>query len=381
MWLRFAARSLARNPRRSVLTIGGLAIFLSLLCILFAVVGALDRMFADAGREPLLVTLHRSGWMHDLHETSRPKIEAIAGVVEVHEVVYFGGAYGDTQSASNTFVAAAIGDYDQRKFWHGEAEISAEDQDAFNAARDAALVGPETMKRFGWKKGQRVTLRGTARPVELTFTIVGTFAINTDRASFIFHRAYLEDAATERGAVTFYWVKVGSSADLPRVARQIDGMFAESDTPTRTIPFRQFMETALALVGNVRAIVGGVATLALIGMLLLMTNSIAMSVRERAGEIAVMRALGFGRRHAVGLVLLECVLTGIAGALIGCGLAWLALGGGFSMGFALVSGFRVEPSAVAWCVVLAALLSGIAGLAPAMRIARIPIIEGLRRFD
>ena len=92
-----------------------------------------------------------------------------------------------------------------------------------------------------------------------------------------------------------------SGENVPRVAAAIDKMFENSDAPTKTLTEKQFQLQFMEMMGNVKFLINGISLIILFAVTLIVANTVAMSARERVTEIAVMRTLGFGRGHILGL--------------------------------------------------------------------------------
>jgi putative ABC transport system permease protein len=118
---------------------------------------------------------------------------------------------------------------------------------------------------------------------------------------------------------------------------------------------------------------------------LLVTTLVTVSVNERAGEIAVMRAIGVSRSHVVQQVVIEGVAISLAGAIIGLGLGLLTaryLNSILSAfpGLPMAIDFFLFQPRAAWSALGLLVASGmLAGVYPAWRAASLPIAESLRR--
>src|SRR5262249_9657056 len=159
--------------------------------------------------------------------------------------------------------------------------------------RTACLVGTSTMKRFNLHIGQQIMLKGSVYPFNVTLKIVGTLGDKAPPNFLIFRSDYLEEAAGRPGFVSNYWVRVDRSENVPQVIANLDEQFANSAYETHT-------ESESAFIGgfmeNFRTFFRMAEILGFIVVLtigLVAANTAAMSIRERRGEIAVMRSIGF----------------------------------------------------------------------------------------
>jgi len=341
-------RNLRRNPRRTFLTALSLAVSLFLFVTLAAILVALDHAVESAGRRAIVVTTHRGGFSHDLPESHGARIRALPGVRNVVAMLYYGGVVAASGGAQDSFPSMACDTVPAlRTMWGSDLEVSDADWDAWFADRTAVLVGPQLVRRFGWRRGQRITLRGTIRQVDLTFTVAGTTALNTDQGNFLLHREYLEEALGRPGLATFFWVEATSPEVMPALMARIDRDFEGSPDPTKTVTQKQILLSFIGMLGDVRGIVGGIALLVMVAVLFITVNSVALSARERTTEVAILKAIGFTGGDVLGSMVFEGLVVALAGGAAGVLAAWVvfrtwALG----LGFGPLSGFQVSPTAL-----------------------------------
>jgi putative ABC transport system permease protein len=196
--------------------------------------------------------------------------------------------------------------------------------------------------------------------------------------TFLFRRDYLEDALRAHGQPVgdawFLMARVAEPGQVATVIKEIDDHFHNSDFETRTITESEMIASGLSAVGDVRGIVYSMCAVVILTMLLIAANSMAMTVRERLGEVAVIRALGFERRQVAAILFGECALIGALGGLLGAGIALALFGSGVTLGAVLGgTGYLWVSSTVAiegFCVaVMLCLLSGLLPIITAVRTA------------
>jgi putative ABC transport system permease protein len=113
-------------------------------------------------------------------------------------------------------------------------------------------------------------------------------------------------------------------------------------------------------------------------------NTMYSTVAARTREIATLRALGYGAVPIVGSVLVEALLLGLAGGLVGSVAAYLGFNGmqTSTMNWASFSqitfAFSVTPRLLAMGLGYSLLLALVGAMLPAWRAARLPIVSGLR---
>jgi putative ABC transport system permease protein len=257
--------------------------------------------------------------------------------------------------------------------------VSRQAQEAFVSDKRAAWAGSLLMRQNGWHVGQHVMLRGNdAGHMELTFLIAGEIPSKHYPNTFVFRRDYLEDALKAHGQpVGDPWllmVRVADAGRINSVIKEIDDHFHNSDYETRTVTESEAIAGGLSAVGDVRGIVYSLCAVVILTMLLIAANSMAMTVRERLGEVAVIRALGFERHQVASILFGECALIGVLGGLLGAGVALALFGSGVTLGAVLSgTGYLWVSPAVAiegFCVAVAlCVLSGLLPILAAIRIA------------
>ncbi|HEX8183217.1 MAG TPA: FtsX-like permease family protein, partial [Blastocatellia bacterium] len=196
----------------------------------------------------------------------------------------------------------------------------------------------------------------------------------------IFNHDYLEEALGRPGMTSAYWIKADSAGSVPTVIQMIDEMFNNTDAPTKTETERAFSMGVISMLGNLNVLITAITGTIIFAILLVTANTMAMSVRERAREIAVLKSLGFRRGKIMRLLISEGMLITICGGLIG---AILARYGFSSVNLALYTQGLVQNLEVGWPVIgfgilVSALLGLVSAGIPAYRAVRMIIADGLR---
>ncbi|MGH7899912.1 MAG: ABC transporter permease, partial [Candidatus Binatia bacterium] len=260
----------------------------------------------------------------------------------------------------------------------------------FRRHRNAALVGYQTMRQFGWKVGDQITLRSTAWPVDLEFRIVGEMPEATGNPVWLlFNRVYLEEAMRAKGlsadVTGVIWVRVENPAEVSAVMSRIDQLFRNSDSETASETEKSFYQSFMSSLSGLANIILGVGFLAAAAVVFIAANSASMTIRERAAEIAMLKAVGFRRRVILALLLAEtlalAVVGGLAGA-FGCyGLLKLLarLGAtGVTPALGPLSMFVMNVTILVEGILLSLVVGVLAGLIPAWGAARKPVATALR---
>ncbi|MGB8327839.1 MAG: ABC transporter permease [Steroidobacteraceae bacterium] len=219
-----------------------------------------------------------------------------------------------------------------------------------------------------------------------TWQIVGVFS---DAAS-VAESEIWADASVLQGAYNRgnSYQSIRARLTSPAAFRPFkDALTSDPRVNLRILTEREYYEF---LSGSLRMIVRSVGvTIALLmglGAVFGALNTMYSAVAARTREIATLRALGFSGFSVAASVLLESVLLGLAGALIGGTAAFLLFNGlqtstlNFTSFTQVTFAFRVTPALLGWSVVYAFALALAGGLLPGIRAARLPVTSGLREL-
>ena len=372
----FIWTNIARNPRRTILTIVSIGLSLFVLSTLMTVLTELNREPEGEDTHLRLVVRRATSLADRLPEAYAAKLARVPGVRLVHALTWFGGIYID----EGNFFANFACDPDTLFAMFPENRIPPEQLKAFQAERIAAIAGRKLVERFKWRLGDRLTLQGTIYPVDLEFVLRGIYT-GTDETAFFFHRAYLEEALGRPGKVGTFWLKAASAGDIPRIMDAVDTLFKNSDAETKTETERAFQLGFISMLGNVKTLIASISSVVVFTILLVTANTMAMSIRERAREIAILKTLGFGRRRLLGVLMGESAVIALTGGVLGCV--------GARLFFSVVDVWRytqglfpifiVEPSTILLGIGLSVLIGLASAALPAIRVSRLTIAEALRR--
>jgi putative ABC transport system permease protein len=311
---RFVFRNAFRNIPRALLTIMSVAFTAFLLLFLLTILRAFTNP-PETEASIRRLAVQRSVGLADVMPISHQRrIEALPHVELVTPFSWFGGMYREPK---NFFANFAI---EADKLWPMFPELRASDEARarFSAMKTAAIVGKKLADRFGWKVGDRVTLTGTIYPVDLDFEIAGIYESNLDENTFYFRYDYFDDSLGEDGgkAGTF-WVMADGVDSIPGLIESIDGLFRNSPAETRTMTEKAFALTFTEMIGNVKALIGSISSVVVLTMLIVTGSTMAMQIRERSRETAILKAMGFTRGRVIGMILGEAVAISAVGTLVG----------------------------------------------------------------
>ncbi len=371
-------RNVLRNRRRTLLTLASTAVSLALLALLVAMFQSFfygeDNSPAEARR---IITRHRVSLTQSLPAGHMQRIAAVPGVQEISAWTWFQGLWVKPE---NFFARFAV-DADKIFNIHPDWQLPPDQLAAFKRDRTGCAVGEKIAKQFDIKLGQRLTIQGDIYPVDLELTVDGIFKHPTNTECLVFHREYLtellpKDTST-RDSVGTYIMLADAPEHVPQISRAIDAMFENSPYPTRTESVKEFGRSFLAFLGNIKMFLLAICAAVTFTILLVSANTVAMSVRERTREVAILRTLGYTPGEILQLVLGEAVLISLIGGVIGLGLGLLlakgAQSGAANFGF---QGLRWEAAAIV--LAMAALIGLAAALVPAIIASRKNVVEAIR---
>jgi len=375
MW-RLVLKNLLRNKRRVLLTGSSVAVSLFLLSSLAIVYTALGKPLEGTETIPLMMVRRAIGIVFPLPASHGAKIKTVPGVVAVTPLAWFGGYWVDP---ANTFANFAVDPETIFNVLREGSTIPPDQLEGFKRERVAAVAGRRLVEKYHWKIGDRITLLGSFWGITPELVLRGVFSGGPDD-QFYFHYDYLNEALGRPNIVPIYWVRVDRPEDASRVAQAIDDMFRNTDAETRTESISAFLLNFISMLGNVRAIILLIGIAVAFAIFLIVANTMAMSIRERTAEAAVLRALGYQTSHILALFVGESLILTLGGALVGIGGAKflydaLALS---QIGQFVFADMRMRPETLVFCFVVALALGLLASGWPAYRTARGNIAETLR---
>ncbi len=370
--------NLFRRKTRTALALGSFFVALFLLGLLLAVRSGFNQGVEVAQADRLIVT-NKTSLIQPLPYATKDKVASTPGVAEFTWANWFGGVYQDPK---NFFAQFAI-DVDHWREVYSEFVVKDDEWAAFVADRQGAIAGKAIADRFGWKVGDRIPIQGAGYPGAWEFNLRGIYTgkrPNDDLTQFWFQWKYLSEQGPEyaRDLIGWYVIRLEKGANPADVARSIDAKFANSPFETRSQSESAFMQGFVTQFGNIEFLMLAIGGVVFFTLLLVTGNTMAMSVRERTGELAVLKTVGFGDGFVVVLVLVETLIVAALGG--GLGLLtvklWSLAGdptGGMLPGFYIPTRGLFVGFGIALGVGL------LAGMLPAWAAGRLKVVEALRR--
>ena len=380
----FVYANLLRNPLRSALTGCAVALAVLLVCLLLTMPAGLDALLTRVASDTRVGVINKSGLVFWMPYSLMRKIRALDDVADAVGMVWFGGAF--EEQGKVTFPSFAV-EVEHIPGTYPDYGVTPETLAAFARYRDGAIVGRQTMRKYRWKVGDRVTLRSNIWNVNLDLRIVGEIPRDGSPIVWI-NRDYLDEAIKAQGQdglgiVMIVWVRVASPDRVNSVMLRIDELTRNTDYETTSQTEKTFFSNFLGSLQGFLQILLMVTALVSLCIVFIAANTASMAVRERSGEIGVLRAIGFRRRTIFALLLGETVVLSWAAGSVGVGLAWVATKslaqiGGSIAALGPLGGFIVTPRVIIQGLLLSLAIGFFAGFAPAYGAARRPVADTLR---
>jgi len=302
-------------------------------------------------------------------------------VVAVAPITWFGGRYIDDRPEH--FFAQLATDPDEYLKVASDKIVPPDQLKAWQQDRAGALVDVTLANKYGWKIGDRITLQGTIFEVNPELTIRAIYHRDPPQNALYFNAKYLEEAVPWfKGQAGWYSTQIGSSGDVARVSGEIDDMFRNSPLQTKTESEKAFQLGFVASLGNVKAFILGICGAVVFTIMLVSANTMAMSVRSRTREVALLKTLGFTRRRVLSIFVSESVALSVAGGVLGILVAipviWWLTRSFIALGVPLAMKVNYQTAGLSLLVALT--LGLVSGYLPAFNASRMNIVDGLRHI-
>lgn len=376
-------RNVLRNKIRTFFTGSSIAMSLFLVVLLNSFLMIQDEITdATKGYNRVMVT-NIQGLTGNLPIAYVDRIRKIEGVKSAIPFSWFGGRYRDETipfaqfGTDADYVADVLEDF----------VLPPEQLEAWKEDKTGCVVGSTIARNKGWKIGDKIPLKGDIYPVDLELTVRGVYTgtNSTDKEQLWFHFAYMDEALKAKqqrtaGNAGIVMLRAKTGDIMPELMAQIDKQFASSDAPVRAMTEKEFQQSFMAMMGSVQFFINVISGIVMFSLLIVAGNTMAMALRERTREIAVLKAIGFTRGAILSMVLFEAMLIGLLGGVAGAmGAKLLFATVDFSKwltGF----GFLYVPWRTAlWGLLMASMIGLLSGIIPAWRAAQLSVVDGLRR--
>ena len=377
-------RNLLRRKIRTIFTLLTIFIAFVLFGVLMAIRAAFSMGVDMAGVDRLMI-LNKISIIMPLPASYAERVRTVPGVKDITHANWFGGYFRDPKTGA--FANMAV-DPESWLRMYPENVVPDDQKKAWLADRTGAIVGSDTLKRFGWKVGDTIPLQATIfRPFKPTWDlkIDGVYHNpnkGADNTNLFFHYDYLAEVLRDTqfsGDVGWYVIRVSDADQSAALAKKIDEMFANSPAETKTDTEKAFVQGFAKQVGDIGTIMIAIVVAVMFTILLVSANTMAQSIRERTSELAVLKTLGFGDTRVLSMVLVESCLIAVLGGGLGLLVSWelITIVGDPTGGF--LPAFYFPPKDLIFGTTLVLVLGLASGALPAWQAGRLRIIDALRR--
>ena len=376
-------KNLGRKKLRTLFTLLSVVIAF----ILFALLGGLNRAFT-AGVElagaDRLVTMHKVSFIQLMPISYVARVEGMDGVRAATHYTWFGGYFQDPKQQFGLFPT----NLEKLSDIYPEYEMPPDQREHLMETRTGLLVGRAMADLYGWEAGDQVPIFSSIYPKrdgsyawEFEIAAIFTGTGNTaDEMQAFMHYDYFNEAR-QFGQDMIGWIvtRIEDPELADTVSGAIDARFANSPTETKTSTEAGFAASFAAQFGNIGLIVQMILGCVFFTLLLISGNTMAQAVRERTGELAVLKTIGFSDARVTGMVLAESLLVAVVGGVIGLLIGGLFVTGAASALAQFFPGLAMSSGTLLWGLMLAVALGLVTGAWPAWRAAWLDVIDAMGR--
>lgn len=382
-YLHFIATNLKRNKTRLIFTV--LSIVTAFL--MFGLLSALKVAFgagADIAGKDRLLTLHKVTFTQPLPINYGKQIEGIEGVKLVSHQTWFGGVYKDPRNQLPLFPVEP----DKHIKIYPELKIVEGSLDDWLSNRQGLLVSKSLADRFSeeWKVGGRIPIQSSiwrnkdgGSTWEFDFSGVYQLGEDIDDGGMLMHYKYFDEGRSfGEGTVGWYILQIENPENSATIAKQIDALFENSSAETKTATEEAFAKSFAGQIGDIGKIINAVVSAVFFTMLLVIANTMSQSIRERTGEIGVLKTLGFSDTKVMWMVILEAIFITVLAAALG-----LLLAKGFVDNAESIRKyfpiFYIPQKDLFAGMLIAIVMGLLAGILPASQALKLKIVDAMRK--
>lgn len=381
-WVIFISKNLVRNKRRTLLTMGAVALALFIFTMLQTILSAMEfQVSRGAGETRLGVIEKYAGPRRQLPQSYGTQLERFEGVTGVTPTNFSIVSVGD---GNVYYITLLVDPESYRRVFESTASLIPNNQyNNFINQRNGVIVGEQIMNTYRWKIGDAIQLESLQHNITLNLVITGEYPStegSTDQMDtrMLINRLYYESLTEDPGKVSIFWLRLDRPASILPVIESVTNYYSIGPAAVSVETESSMLARLTSYTATIQLIIKIISTVVLFTILLVTINTIALSMRERRKEIALMKALGYKPSHIRWLVIGEAVFTALVAGLIGTALAY----GLFNMqdltlSLGLTFDFRVHPKVVFLGVILSIALGIISGLLPAYNASRVNVIKVL----
>ena len=374
-----ARRHLHARPLRTALTVGAIGLSVGLLGFLVVLSDALKQDWSPMMGQRAIV-MAKSSFFEKLPMAYLPKIVETPGVKDVAPFDFVLAFWRDSRPENQIPLNAT--DADSFIAVYAEAKIPPAEAEEWKRDPTGCVIGPLLADKFGWKTGQRLVLKAPVRGGVIETTVRAVMGYKLDNGVYL-HRRYFEQLTGDEGRVAMFWIMAKSRDDVAPLTAELERRFDNAPYPIRAMTEKQWQLMFMQMLGNVKLLIGTIGLATAFALLLITSNTLAMGARERKGETAVLRVLGFSREAVFRILFFEALFYGLLGAAFGMLLTRVfsrfvgaALDKSQLAGMGQLLQSRPETDLLVFGMAVG--LALVAGVAPALNLSRRPIVQLLR---
>ncbi|WP_417450655.1 ABC transporter permease [Kordiimonas sp.] len=376
-------KNLTRKPLRLFLTCFAIMVAFLIFGVVTSLKDALNSG-VELSADNRLVVVNSINFTQPLPFSYVNKVKAIEGVKDVVHMNWFGGYY---QEPANQLVTMAVDPENYLKVYE-EVVLSDAERESWFRNQRGMLIGRAIADAYGWQVGDMIPMSsnifsnregGHTWEMEVSGIFDGRDEqFGTNFA--VFHYKYFMETQTFGGDWVGWLTLTTSDASLnEQVAKTIDEEFANSEAQTDTSTEKAFNKAFIEQIGNIGLMIFGIVFTAFFTILLVVGNTMILAVRERTGEIATLKTLGFTAKRIFTMILAESMLLAFIGGMAGLGLAYMIVGGAKAFLAQFLPGLMVSDAVALQAVGFMVLLGLVTGLVPAINAYKLNIVTAFSR--
>jgi len=381
-WIIIVA-ALNRKRWRTGLTISSLVVAFLLFGLLRSVAVVFTEDI-DLSGDDRLVVASKYSIIDSMPISYLQRIKGIEGVDIVAHQDWFGGTYIDR---ANFFPKWPVPPKEFLDIYE-EYKISPQDEEAFINTRNGMIAGKRLVEKFNWKVGDRIPIIGDIYFLKdgtnlWEFDLVGIFNDSENPANeeqvFLNYKYFDEARDMANGTVGNFIVKLDDKEEGPRVAQEIDAMFANSMDETKTYTEKAYAQMFASQIGDIGLIMNSILAAVFFTILLVTGNTMSQSIRERTSELAVFKTIGFSDITVMLLVFIESLVICLIGAFLGLGITAILMPGLSEMVSLSLGQVALDSSIIISGIGIAVITAFISGFPPALGAMRLKVVDAFRK--
>lgn len=381
-WILLIVKNLFRNKKRTLLTMGAVALALFIFTVLQTVNSALAMDIALGTGETKLGVIERySGPRRQLPENYWGQLQQFDGVTSVTPTNF---AIVTVGMESNYFVAILVDPDTYREVFESLAsKIAIEQYDDFLKRRNGVVVGEKIMNQFEWEVGDAIQLRSIQHNIDLSLVISGVYKDTMESSGqmetrMLINWQYYDSLIGDPGMISVFWLRLDKPASVLPVIQSVTDYYRMGPLDVSVETESSMLARLTSYTATIQLIIQAVSSVVLFSMLLVTVNTISLSMRERRKEIALMKAIGYKPGHILSLVIGEAILISLVAGFMGIFLAYMLFNlREFSLHLGLTNEFVVQQSVAITGLGISVVLGILSGIVPAYNASRVNVINVL----